>query len=262
MSQLTICLLNYRRKENYTRIIPALASQSVRPRIFLWNNGEKFSGDEPFLGHVDWLVESTENRRCWPRWWMGSAAETDYVCSWDDDLLPLDDSLFQDVIAVYEELGLTGAVGPFGVEFDPNEPYQTCWHHKAGKMSGRLTEDDYREVALTAKREQQQLKRHLRQKRLRTIHHAVDMIKGRHLLLPRRQLDKVRMWEPATPEDDIVLCGSIAEGKAGCHTVLGLYQNRFEDLDTEEADMSAAISRQSDHYARRQHARKLYFPEL
>ena len=117
MTQLTVCLLNYKRKENYERIIPALSAQSIKPRIYLWNNGEPFSGDEPFLKHVDWLVESTENRRCWPRWWMASASDTDYVCSWDDDMVPLDGRLFQDVIEVYEELELTGAVGPFGVEF-------------------------------------------------------------------------------------------------------------------------------------------------
>ena len=97
---------------------------------------------------------------------------------------------------------------------------------------------------------------------MKTVRHPVDMVKGRHLLLPRQELLKVRIWEPETPEDDIVICGQTAEGKATRHSVLGLYQNRFEDLDTDEADAGAAISRQADHFARRQHSRSLFFPGL
>lgn len=262
MTRLTICLLNYKRKENYERIIPVLAAQSIQPRIFMWNNGQRFSGTETFLTHIDWLVESEQNMRCWPRWMMAAAADTEFVCSWDDDLYPKDHKLFEDVLSVYDELGLSGAVGPFGVEFEADKPYESCWHHKAEKMSGRLTREDHLKIQGTPE-QKAEVKRYLRRQKLRSVHHTVDMIKGRHLLLPRKELlAKVPLWVDESPEDDIIICGKTADGQPQKHTVLGVYQSRFEDLDTDEADAGAAISRQADHFARRQHARTLFFPGL
>lgn len=264
MPDLTVCLLNYKRAPNLERIIPALAQQSVRPAIFLWNNGDPLPPQSPFLKHVDWLIESNQNLRCWPRWFMASRAETPFVCSWDDDLLPTDGRLFQDVLDAYHELNLTGAVGPFGVKFDRRQPYQSCWHHKAEKMAAQVPPQMIRNLQGSPE-EKAKKQADLKRRFLKLRHETVDMIKGRHLLLPRQELvSTCPLWPHDSTEDDVIVSGKVAEGKPCRHTVLAIYQNRFEDLDSKDNDDpgNVAISSQADHFARRQRARELYFPGL
>jgi hypothetical protein len=264
MPDLTVCLLNYRRTQNYYKILPALAAQTIRPVIFLWNNGESFRGDESFLAHVDWLVESSDNRGCVPRWWMAAAADTEFVCSWDDDLIPTDFKLFEDAVGVYRKLNLSGAVGPYGVEFERNKPYEHCWHHKAEKMSARLTLSDKTKLMReTDPHAREQAKRRIRRERLRDVHVPVDVIKGRHLMAPTAKLRQLAdIWAVSRLEDDIAISGRLANGKPAQHAVLGIYQNRFHDLEDNASESGSAVSQQIGHFARRQKARQLYFPGL
>jgi len=264
MTALTVCLLNCHRPQSIAELVPVLANQSIKPKIFLWNNGEKFKGDEPFLRHITWLVESSENRKFWPRWMMAAHAETDFVCSWDDDLKPRDPDLFRDVLLVYHELQLTGAVGPFGVGFIKDEPYESCHHHKANKMMATMPKSKWKLVPKAPREARRQKIRFFRREASRTMVAPVDMIKGRHLLLPRRELlDHVSSWEKDNGEDDIKICGGVAGGLPGKHNVLAVYNNRFVDTDTpEDVDSAHAWSRRKGHSAKRQKARELFFPGL
>lgn len=47
----TVLLLHYKRDENIRRILDCLQRQSVRPRIFLWNNSGKVGFMVPVLQH-------------------------------------------------------------------------------------------------------------------------------------------------------------------------------------------------------------------
>ena len=79
----TVLLMNYKRRENLNKIILALKSQTIPCEIFVWNNAP-----EPFVhADVDWVLNSSDNVRCWPRWLMGTFAKNDYIMSHDDDLL-------------------------------------------------------------------------------------------------------------------------------------------------------------------------------
>ena len=89
MPDLTVCLLNWRRPDNLRRIIDALARQTARPAVFLWNNsGQPFRHDG-----IDCWIHNSRNSGCWPRWLLATQAETDFVASLDDDLMPADPHL-------------------------------------------------------------------------------------------------------------------------------------------------------------------------
>ena len=83
---MTVLLLHYKRRENLLRILGCLDGQQPRPAIFLWNNSEEQFTDS----RVDWQIDSAANRFCWPRWFMGSLARSEFVCTLDDDLLLTD----------------------------------------------------------------------------------------------------------------------------------------------------------------------------
>lgn len=84
--RVTVLLLHYKRRENLLRILGCLDGQQPRPAIFLWNNSEEQFTDS----RVDWQIDSAANRFCWPRWFMGSLARSEFVCTLDDDLLLTD----------------------------------------------------------------------------------------------------------------------------------------------------------------------------
>jgi hypothetical protein len=82
---LTVILTNYKRPENVRRLIQALSQQTVKPTLFVWDNSSEQDCDDP---RIDWLIRSSQNAKCSPRWWMASHANTDFVLIHDDDLLP------------------------------------------------------------------------------------------------------------------------------------------------------------------------------
>jgi hypothetical protein len=82
---LTVILTNYKRPENVRRLIKALSQQTVKPTLFVWDNSSEQDCDDP---RIDWLIRSSQNAKCSPRWWMASHANTDFVLIHDDDLLP------------------------------------------------------------------------------------------------------------------------------------------------------------------------------
>lgn len=219
---ITVCLLNYRRPKNLEQVIAALLQQTVRPNLFLWDNGEIPPAN---VGYMDWLVTSRENKFCLPRWWMAARAETTYVCSLDDDMLPKDENVLADAIAAHEGLN-TGrsAIGPYGVLFTEPE-YEACDH---------LSPHD-----VTPPYDGQ----------------PVDMIKGRFLLARTDDIKKMPLLDSYINEDDIGLCGLLADGKPARHHIPRILKDRFEELPAPHA-----WSRRPEHVQSRNMARKRFFP--
>ena len=214
---LTICLLNWKREKNLRRILDALKSQTIRPTIFLWNNSPK-----PFRHEaVDWLVESSQNRQCLPRWWMAGFAETEFVASLDDDLIMTDDRVFEDAIRLAREQPEDRAIGPVGAILPPEKPF---FPHKHLECPAR----DW----------------------------PVDLVKGRCLIVRTEVLRRTLSLAAVTKEDgscdDIVVCGALAAGRRLHHLVPSVFHRRFKNL----AAGKEALAARPDHYPRREAARR------
>src|SRR5258705_12683270 len=111
MNPLTICLTNWRRPESLRRVLDGVLSQNIKSDIFLWNNNR-----EPFKHRgIDWQVDSSQNKLCWPRWFMACMANTEYVCTIDDDLFFRDYNLLQDFLKIRVNLPDRTILGIEGV---------------------------------------------------------------------------------------------------------------------------------------------------
>ena len=118
-STITFILLNYKRPENLRRILASIEAQTMwtegRVEIFLWNNSGLVFTDP----RITWQVNSSQNRFCWPRWFMGSLARTTYICSLDDDNKVLSDLVqVMDTLEVGQICGFAGTV----LHPDPEHP--------------------------------------------------------------------------------------------------------------------------------------------
>jgi len=220
-SSLTVCLLNWKRPGHLRRIIDRLAVQTLRPTIFLWNNSP-----EP-LSHraVDWQVDSARNVLCPPRWWMASQAETELVMSLDDDLMPGDSRVIEDAVAVALEQPVDRAVGPFGVILHTGGAY---FPHRDARCPPQDT--------------------------------PVDLVQGRCLIVRARALrEAIKLGDLCGNlgrEDDIAVCGALANRRPRYHLVPAVFHKRMENLP--EGD--EALFRRPGHARRRDAARRHWFP--
>lgn len=201
-ASLTVVLTNWRRPESFRQVLDAVCSQSVRPVVFAWNN-HPASLDDPRVG---WCVQSTQNRFCWPRWYMAVQADTPFVASIDDDLLPLDDRVLDDALAVLRGAEPHVIVGPFGKRLRDGIPFQESVHVSAD------TED-----------------------------RRVDWVKGRLMVMRTDALRRVAPARPLAPPplvqrcDDIIVSSLMAGGRRGQHLVPAVLQGRFRDLPQDHA---------------------------
>jgi len=111
--------LNCFRPKNIPLVLSSIRSQNISSTIFLWNNGKHESFD------VDKQVNAERNYGCWPRWMMGLEANTEYICTLDDDLMLKDNKVISDAVREYE----SGILGPFGVNMTPKS-YRKSRHLK------------------------------------------------------------------------------------------------------------------------------------
>ncbi len=213
-SSVTVLLLNWRRPENFIHVLRSLALQTVKPCIWIWDNGY---GDEgglkfpaggslhPIEEHpaVERAIYSSRNFGCFPRWWLASACETDYVCSMDDDFMFTDERVLEDAIQAHRELCEDGIVGMFGVRLVEGKDY-LHGHH----FNGRVRRDE-----------------------------RVDVIKGRFMLLPRRLLERVPMAIPGVEraEDDLYVSLSVSQGQRGHHVLPARLAGRWKRVGKEDA---------------------------
>ena len=190
MLDLTVCLLNWKRPENISRIISALHG---RVRLFLWDN----SGLYPKDNRLDWQVTSSVNKNCSPRWWMAQMAETKYVCSLDDDLIPADEAVLSDAVNFFNSVrSPIAGIGPYGKKLDPKTTYYSNY------------------VANTQQDE------------------FVDLLLGRFIMIEKERLKNLNIRHP---EDDIELCAALSQKQKKQFLVPHIFRNRFIDLPSANA---------------------------
>jgi hypothetical protein len=208
----TALLLNYRRPQNMQRVLDCLASQTAPTQVYLWNNGSPLQvrcGEGEELASVErhplvrLVVTPNGNLGCWPRWLLGSMADTEYVCTLDDDLLLADDRVLEDAIAASRDKCPDGIVGFFGWERLPGRSYRASRHIDGAEQD-----------------------------------RWVDLIKGRFMLLRRELLERVPLVHPVVRDeaemlrraDDIVLSLTVSRGRRRAHLVPGVLGRRYVEL--------------------------------
>ena len=115
---ITILLLNWQRRRNLNKIIKVLLNQTIKPKIFLWNNNPRAIKDS----RIDWIVNSSKNMYCFPRWLMASMAKTKYIMTLDDDLIPITDKFIEIALEIAKQYP-KGIVGLFGKQTPDKPPY-------------------------------------------------------------------------------------------------------------------------------------------
>jgi len=238
-ASVTVLLLNWQRPENIGPILDCLAQQTVKPKIVLWNNGDPINVSSehgtpmPLERHplMSLVVQSMSNLGCMPRWWLASLADTDFVCSLDDDLVLADERVLEDAIEAQRTLCPDGIVGFFGWEAMPGKDYLGAKH-----INGSI--EDRR----------------------------VDVIKGRFMVFQTRLLQRVLLVHPAltlpSPGgggqgrgmdllrrcDDIYLSFCIALGERGRHLIPGVLGKRWKEIGRQDG---RGLALQPGHYQER-----------
>lgn len=215
----TVVITNYLRPTNVERLIDALRRQTVKPTIFVWDNSPTMDFQ---VAQVDWIIRSSKNTRCTPRWWMASHAETDFVLIHDDDLMPSHPKVLAWTLDAATKAA-PFAVGAAGVILKHNAGY---W--------------ESRHVGLRAKRIRHDLR--------------VDIVKGCYFCSPSARLKKIGYME-LDAEDDIAVSAKLGKGFKQPHLVLANLRSSFELLREGEGSRKYRCS----HRAARQAARARFF---
>ena len=220
MSAITVMIAAWKRPENMAKIVDALCAQTLRPRIFVWNNNPDTTCADP---RFDLVVQSSRNLRVWPRWFLGSMADTDYICTLDDDLMPGDARVFEDFVRAMDEdstpdraYGFDGLVIPRGTTY-----CQANW--PGGKWRPPIPNSI-----------------------------AVDVVKGQVMALRRTALARITML-PAGDDDDIIICGALAAGRAQYHRAYGWLNRRIRTLPEHDS-----MCREPGHFERRDVSARRY----
>jgi len=218
---ITAVFTNWRRQENLKQILDQVLSQTVKPKIFIWNNAESF--DYP---NVDWQVNSSLNVVAWGRWFMASMADTEYVCVMDDDIIFNDSKVLQEAIGFLKDKNSNMIIGPYGVNFsDISRDYKSSQH-----INCLPDKDRY-----------------------------VDMIKGRTVILKREALRNICFIKEYSQQylmsDDLIVSAQTAKGKRHFHCVPSLFYGRVKDLP---APFALCVD-DNEHYISREKARREFF---
>lgn len=188
---ITVCLLNWKREENLSHIIYSLISQTIKPKIFLWNNSPN-----PFYSkHIDWQINSSKNMYCFPRWFMASQAQTPYVMSLDDDICFTSKNTLEYLIKNIQE---DRAYGLEGVYLQKNKLY-------GGSLPEKLPKD------------------------LNDLLKC-DIVKGRLLACKTKNLCEKVPFINNIIDDDIAVSGWLAQGKSLQHRVLPCLRKMIKQL--------------------------------
>jgi len=215
----TIVITNYLRPANVARLIDALNRQTVVPTIFVWDNSPAKDFHDP---RVDWIIHSSKNAHCTPRWWMASHAETDFVLIHDDDLMPSHSKVLAWTLEAAAKAA-PFAVGAAGVILKRNTGY---WKSRHVGLRAKLIRQDMR----------------------------VDIVKGFYFCCPAPQLAKVDYMELDT-EDDIAVSAKLGEGFRHPHLILSELRRSFELLPEGEG----ARKNRCHHRRAREAARQRFF---
>lgn len=221
MSTITVCLTNWARPDNLKKIIDLISSQKIKTSIFLWNNGNDF-----YHPNIDWVIHSSVNKICGPRWYMASNADTEYVCILDDDLFFTDDEILSDIVKIAENMSDSTILGPTGVKLVKDKGYAESEHLYSFKVET-------------------------------SINISCDIIKGSMMFLRTKSLKekiKLNIFEYYRDED-IVVSAMLADGNLNRHLCLTSFGRRFYSLGNDEH----ALWRKEGHMEARNDTCKKFF---
>lgn len=233
--------MNYKREQNLPKIIDSLRSQTVDCEIFLWNNSGKIY-ENP---HVDWIINSSNNVRCWSRWSMVPFASNEYVMTLDDDLLFTSEKCLELLVAESEQNYVPGrAIGTHGVILDRNKNYYP-----------RGMSQSLRKVGIKL------APRHFKYPEKNML---VDILKGRLIFCRKDDVKKIPILPDLKGEfifgDDIVVSKYLAGKKRKHHLLTHKLNGLVEEMwgGTEEMALSSA----KDWEEQRNRIAKFYFNNL
>lgn len=221
---ITVVLLNWKRPKNLAKLIQVLASQTRRPVIYLWDNSAHQTMDvigAAAYKQVDWYVGSSRNLQCPPRWWMAQQAETPYVMSFDDDLMPSDNKLLEDLLPQLDEKGPRRIVGAFGKLLNNSTTYELCPNSQPGEYC--------------------------------------DIILGRVMIMATKSLRQRLQWSTVLGNnwgtvDDITLSGMFYSKYQQLHYCSEVFKDRLTELPDD-----FALAKEPGHFIKREAARRLWF---
>ncbi len=215
---ITFVFVNYKRPDNLKQIIAQLRQYKYDKEIFVWNNGEVTDFD------ADWVIDSSRNIMCWPRWYIGSIAKTEYVCLMDEDLTFKDEGVVPDAIAYLNKQSENCIIGPYGVQLIPDKTYQQSIHLRTNPNDNQ----------------------------------DADIIKGRMSFMRTKALGKLSFIPHADRKivisEDIIAGAILSDRQKRFHKVPTLFYDRIIDLPAPFPSCGSP-----DHYEKREESRRLFF---
>ncbi|QDU05681.1 putative glycosyl transferase [Gimesia chilikensis] len=214
--QITVVLINYKRTKNTHQIIDSLRKQSVSPVIYVWNNG-----DEPFENpHVDWVINSNQNVHGHPLQFLYQYADTEFICRMDDDLMPADDRVFEDVIHFMSDHGKSQRiVGGYGVILEEGKNYQDSNQVGCGPHYKPIESDT-----------------------------PIDIVKGR-IMWFRQEFATGIPFEKSHVHVDLTTSFALSKGRRLFHIIPQFLEGRLQELEELYDDGGGrGYSRIADHY--------------
>lgn len=215
----TVVIANYMRPKNVRRLIQTLSEQTVKPTIFVWDNSPEQNFNDP---RISWLIRSSRNAQCSPRWWMASHAATEFVLIHDDDLLPSHPRILARTLDAAAETA-PFAVGASGVIMRSHLGY---WQSRHVGLRATYLDEDAR----------------------------VDIVKGSYFCCATIQLAGVGYLE-LDAEDDIAVSARLGRGIEQPHMVLAELQSNFDLL----LEGEYSRKKRANHRTARDGARWRYF---
>lgn len=226
-TSVTVALLNYKRPQNLPEVIDSIKSQSVPTAVFLWNNAPR-----P-IRHpgINWAVQSSANVICWPRWWMLSMAQTDYVATLDDDFAFGDPHILREACKILAMRPPGCVVGANGVRMPTKrDPRRLRMGHPQPTTEAEFIKKDA----------------------------AVDFVIGRHMLMRTADLRaRVPLYTLDAKDDDMCVCHAMARGQRLWHLCLALYCGAMKKLD----EHGVGLRLDADHKERRKALSEKFWSE-
>lgn len=220
MHDVTVCLTNWRRPALLVQLVQDILKQDLRAEVFLWNNGDEIDVDG-----VDWVVNSTRNMICWPRWFMAAHSNAEFVVVIDDDVRMKTSSVLTKALSVLCSSHFNTIVGIEGVNLIRGKNYQEADHVRIC--------DDHR-VKLV----------------------PCDIIKGKFMCFRAAALRQasIHLRPVFQREDDIIISAALSGAMPQRHLCAA---DIWPDVELINAPHS--LWEQSGHFESRDMAAKFYF---
>jgi hypothetical protein len=244
--KITIVLLNFKRPQNIPLILEAIARQTVKATVFLWNNGDA-DVDSP---QIDRYHQSESNVGCMARWKLAKEATTPYVMSLDDDICFHRVDALETVIKSLERqddpnriVGFLGACFNLVPNYAIRREFMCTYRDTIGNPCG--TKNTHR-ISFRGK-DMYVIRRFVAQDE------GVDVVKGRVMAFRTQLLDEISL--PEEREDDIFLSATLANKARKFHRIPTLLNDAFYELP----EHGEGSWHEPGHFTSRDRALKTYF---